>query len=96
MADEDEVEETEEEEEEQEYLFGIPIPDVDEGIQPIECLILVKGVRMEDGSPTMTAMGSAGITPWEAVGMMSLEIERLKFMSVYASVGNQEDDDDII
>lgn len=89
MAD-DEVEE----EDGQEYVFGIPVPSLDEDVQPLECMVLVKGIRMEDGSPTMTTIGSEGITPWEAVGMMVTEIERIKFMTVYASVSQQAEDEE--
>lgn len=89
-----EEEEPQEEEVEQQYVFGIPVPDINEGVQPLECLILIKGINMEDGSPTMTTIGSEGITPWEALGMMSMEIERLKFMTVYTSMTQYEDEED--
>lgn len=85
---------SEEEEGEQQYLFGIPIPDMNEGVQPLECLILIQGINMDDGSPTMTTIGSEGITPWMATGMMTMEIERLKFMTVYASVSAEGEDED--
>lgn len=74
------------EEVEKQYVFGIEVPDLSEGVQPLEVLILIKGINMEDGSPTMTVIGSDGITPWEAVGMMNVEMERMKFMTVYATM----------
>ena len=86
--------EEEQEEVEQQYVFGIEVPDITEGIQPLECLVLVKGINMEDGSPTMTAIGSAGITPWEACGMMSMELERMKFMTIYASMQHNQEEEE--
>lgn len=84
-------EEVEMEDEEQEYVFGIPVPGLTEGVQPLECLVLIKGINMEDGTPTMTTIGSEGITPWEAVGMLQVEIERIKFMTIYASIPQNEE-----
>ena len=83
-----------EEESEQQYVFGIEVPDMSPGVQPLECLILIKGIDMENGSPTLTTIGSQGITPWEAIGMMYTEIERQKFMTVYASFQTQEEEDE--
>lgn len=87
MSDEEEPQE-----EEATYVFGIEVPDIDEGVQPLECLILIKGINMEDGNPTMTAIGSAGITPWEAIGMMQMETERLKFLSIYVSMTQNDEE----
>ena len=78
--------------EDQEYVFGIAVPDVSEGIQPLECIVLIKGIDMETGMPTMTTIGSEGITPWEALGMMNMEIERIKFMTIYSSVSQQDEE----
>lgn len=80
------------EEEEYTHVYGIQVPEMDTNIQPLECLILIKGINMDDGSPTMTSIGSDGITPWEAVGMMSMEIERLNFMTMYASMRDQAEE----
>lgn len=93
MTEEEEPQE-EEEDENQQYVFGIPVPDMNEGVQPLECLILIKGINMEDGSPTMTTIGSEGITPWEAIGMMDVEMERLKFMTVYSLMSNDNGEDE--
>jgi hypothetical protein len=74
-----------EEETERNYVFGIEITNVAPGIQPLECVILVKGIDMNTGSPTVSSVYSDGITPWEAIGLMSMEMERLRFMTVYAT-----------
>lgn len=81
------------EEEDQQYVFGIPVPDMSEDVQPLECLVLIKGINMETGAPTMTTIGSEGITPWEAVGMLVTEAERIKFMTIYVSVGQNEEEE---
>lgn len=97
---EEEVEEEELEEEEddgQEYCYGIPIASMTEGIQPLELVILVQGINMETGSPTMTMIGSDGITPWAAAGMMSIELERIKVMTImhsYTEVTEEEEEDE--
>lgn len=83
-----------EEEVEKQYVFGIEVSDLPEGIQPLEVLILVKGINMEDGSPTMTVIGSDGITPWEAVGMMHVEMERMKVMTVYATLVHEAEEEE--
>lgn len=86
------MEENEEQEEyEPQYVFGIEVPDMSPGIQPLEVIVLIKGINMEDGSPTLTTIGSQGLTPWEAIGMMYTEIERQKFMTVYASFQQPEE-----
>ena len=78
----------------QEYLFGIPIPSMNDNVQPLECLILIKGIDMETGGSTMTTIVSEGVAPWESLGMLSMEIERIKFMTVYTSMNQQEDDEE--
>lgn len=83
--------ELEEEEDGQEYILGIPVPSMSEGIQPLELIVLIHGINMEDGSPTMTTIGSEGITPWLAAGMMTIELERLKAMSVMHSFHDDEE-----
>lgn len=80
--------------EEEVFVFGIPVPNMTPNIQPLECLILIKGINMEDGSPTMTTIGSSGITYWESIGMMDLEIERIKFMSVYNTLTQNSEEDE--
>ena len=101
-ADEEPTEEEEELEEEleddgQEYCYGIPIASMTDGIQPLELVILVQGINMETGSPTMTMIGSEGITPWAAAGMMTIELERIKMMTImhsYTEVESEEEEDE--
>ena len=83
----------EDEAEEQTLVFGIPVPTIGGDVQPLECLVLVKGIHMETGTPTMTSIGSEGITPWEAMGMMQMEIERIKMMA-FMHASHMTDDDD--
>ena len=98
MADAEEVnepEETEEETEEyQELVYGIPVPEMTEGLQPIEVIVLIKGINMEDGSPTMTTVVSPGMTTWEAAGLMTIALERVKTMAMMDLFEAYEDDDE--
>lgn len=82
MADEEEV-----------LVFGIPMPSMVEGFQPLECVVLIQGIIMDNGNPTMTSLGSAGMTPWVAVGLMELEIERLKMSYVFSAEDHSDDDE---
>lgn len=78
--DEDETEinaEDDEEIEEIEYVYGLAMPPLPDGMQPLECVVLITGIMMETGTSTITAMGSDGMTPWMAVGMMAVESHRL-------------------
>jgi hypothetical protein len=97
MPDEDETEEVKEELEEddgQEYIFGIAVPSMDANIQPLELIVLIQGINMDDGNPTMTTIGSEGITPWMAAGLMTIELERLKAMSVIHTMGGYVNEDE--
>jgi hypothetical protein len=38
-----------EEFEEIEYIYGIPMPSLPEGLQPLECVILIKGIMLDEG-----------------------------------------------
>ncbi len=89
-------EESEEELEEdyQELVYGIPVPEMTEGLQPIEVIVLIKGVNMEDGSPTMTTVVSPGMTTWEAAGLMVIALERVKTMAMMDLFETYEDEDD--
>jgi hypothetical protein len=97
---ESEEEETEinlEEVEEVEYVYGIMMPTLPEGLQPLECVVLIKGIMMDSGQPTVTALGSEGMTPWEAAGMLQMEAQRLIQGYVFGGMGSTgffEDDDD--
>lgn len=78
------------------YIYGLAMPVLPEGMQPLECVILIKGIMMESGQPTITAMGSEGMTPWEAVGMMQMEAQRLVNGYSFGGIGTGffDDDDD--
>lgn len=73
--------------EEIEYCYGIPLPSLPEGLQPLECVILIKGLMMDSGEPTVTALGSEGMTPWEACGMLQMESQRLIQGYVFGGMG---------
>ena len=77
-----------------EYCYGIALPSLPEGLQPLECVVLIKGIMMESGQPTVTALGSEGMTPWEAAGMLQMEAQRLIQGYVYGGMTFYEDDDD--
>lgn len=98
-----EEEELEEEESECIYVYGICMPQLPEGLQPLECVVLIEGIMMDSGQPTITAMGSEGIRPWAAAGMLRMEATRLELS--YSSGGmadgfydededEEEEDDD--
>lgn len=86
--------------EEIEFCYGIPLPSLPEGLQPLECVILIKGLMMESGEPTVTALGSEGMTPWEACGMLQMESQRLIQGYVFGGMGSsgffddEEEEDD--
>jgi hypothetical protein len=80
-------------------VFGLPVEDMDSNIQPIDCLVLVKGINMETGSPMMVTVGSGGLPIWELIGMLEMEAARLKMMTVYANmahVGEEDEDEEPI
>lgn len=83
--------------EEVEYVYGISMPQLPEGLQPLECVILIKGLMMDSGEPTVTALGSDGMTPWEACGMLQMETQRLIQGYVYGGIGSgfmEEDEEE--
>jgi hypothetical protein len=62
----------------QEYVYGVPIPTLPKGVQPLEAVVLIKGIVLENGAPTITVTASDGMLPWDAVGLMEIESARLK------------------
>lgn len=97
--DEEEINLDDEELEAVEYVYGIMMPSLPEGLQPLECVVLIKGIMMESGQPTVTALGSEGMTPWEAAGMLQMEAQRLIQGYVFGGISGSgffdgEDDDD--
>lgn len=85
MSEEEELEE----ESDCEYCYGLCMPKLPEGLQPLECVVLIEGIQMDTGQPTITAMGSEGMKPWVAVGMLRMEAFRLE--QSYASLGDSGD-----
>lgn len=77
-----------------EYCYGIALPALPEGLQPLECVVLIKGIMMDSGQPTVTALGSEGMTPWEAAGMLQMEAQRLIQGYVYGGMVFFDGDDD--
>lgn len=93
-----EVEEAEEEGE-YEYVYGIALPQLPEGLQPLSCLVLIEGIMMDSGQPTITAIGSEDMKPWVAVGIMRMEASRLENAYTFGGLGtgfafDGEDDED--
>lgn len=106
MSDE-EYEGSEEEEEDEEfddgceYVYGVCMPRLPEGLQPLEVVVLLEGIDMNSGQPTVTAMGSDGMKPWVAVGLMRMEAARLEQGYIFGGNGvgfddgdDEEDEDD--
>jgi hypothetical protein len=77
-----------------EHVYGIAMPKLPEGMQPLECVVLIQGIEMENGMPTITALGSEGMTPWMAVGMMAVESQRLTMGYTLTAVAMMDDDED--
>lgn len=89
-----EEEENYQEKEKTEFIYGIEMPVLPEGMQPLECVVLVQGIMMDTGMPTITALGSDGMTPWMAVGMMAVESQRLTMGYTLTAVAMLDDEDE--
>ena len=55
-------------------VFGIEVPGLPEDIQPIELIVIVKGLRTDKGAEgefpyCLASRISNGLSTWEAVGM---------------------------
>lgn len=87
MPEEERIEKTE-------YVYGIEMPTLPDDLQPLECVVLIKGIMMDTGQPTITAMGSEGMEPWTAVGMMRIEQARLEMGYTLTAVAMNIDEDD--
>lgn len=76
-------------------VFGLPVEDMDDNVQALECLVLVKGINMENGSPIMVTVGSGGMPIWEIIGMLEMEAHRLKTLTTFMmhQLSNEEEDD---
>ena len=100
MSDETNEEEVEDEEFDDgcEYVYGVCMSRLPEGLQPLEIVVLIEGIMMDTGQPTITAIGSEGMKPWSAVGMLRMEASRLE--QAYTDGGGlgfdeeEEDDED--
>lgn len=77
-----------------EYVYGLAMPDIPEGMQPLECVVLIQGIQMDTGQPTVSALGSEGMTPWMAVGMMAMESQRLTMGYTLTAVAMDLDEDE--
>lgn len=84
----------EEEEEEYEYVYGIQMPKLPPDLQPLECVVLLTGIDMTTGSPTMTSLGSERMAPWTACGLMAVEQHRLKMSYTFSAISLDDDDED--
>ena len=101
---EPEVPEVPEEEEEEiddgyEYVYGVAMPQLPPGLQPLEIIVLIEGIMMDTGQPTITAMGSEGMKPWTGVGLLRMEAARLEQGYVYGGndgfdLEDEEEDED--
>lgn len=76
------------------YVYGIEMPNLPSDLQPLECVVLLSGIMMDSGQPTITAMGSEGMTPWLAIGMMRVEQARLEMGYTLTAVALSDDDDE--
>lgn len=92
--DEEQEQKNYQEEPHTEYCYGIEMPTLPEGLQPLDCVVLISGIMMDTGQPTITAMGSENMTPWMAVGMMAVESQRLTMGYTLTAVALDMEDDD--
>lgn len=76
------------------YVYGICMSQLPEGLQPLECIVLIEGIMMDTGQPTITAMGSEGIKPWAAAGMLRMEANRLEHGYIFSGHDGFDDDDE--
>ena len=90
----EELELPDEEDYDSELVYGIELPKLPPDLQPLECIVILTGIDMETGNQTMTSLGSAGMTPWVAVGLMSVEIARLKMGYTMGATFMDDDDED--
>lgn len=88
-----EEQENHQEKPEKTYVYGVEMPSLPADLQPLECVVLLQGIMMESGQPTITAMGSEGMTPWMAIGMMRVEQARLEMGYTLTAVALDDDDD---
>ncbi len=70
-------------------VFGVPMPDLPTGAQPLEAVVLVK-VLTDDGHICLCERASAGLTAWEALGMATTYADTLRHQ---LQGGFTEDDD---
>lgn len=90
----EDLESTNNDDEEVEYVYGIPMRPLPEGLQPLECIVIIKGMYMENGDATMTSIGSEGLIPWEVVGMLEMEAQRIKMHYIVDVVASYEDEEE--
>ncbi len=83
-----------EEESDCDYVYGVCMPRLPLGLQPLEVIVLIEGIMMDTGAATITAMGSEGIKPWSAVGMLRMEAARLEQAYIELGDSGEFDDDD--
>jgi len=76
------------------YVYGIEMPNLPPDLQPLECVVLLTGIDMETGSPTMTSLGSERMAPWVAVGLLETEAHRLKMSYTFSAISVDDDDDE--
>lgn len=94
MSDEEFEINAEEEDDGCEYVYGVCMPQLPVGLQPLEVLVMVEGIMMDTGQPTITAMGSEGMRPWSAVGMLRMEASRLEQGYTFGGIGEYEEDEE--
>jgi hypothetical protein len=94
MSEENEEYEEEVEDDGYEYCYGVAMPQLPAGLQPLEIIVLLEGIDMNTGQPTITAMGSDGMKPWSAIGLLRMEAARLEQGYIYGGSGVGFFDDD--
>jgi hypothetical protein len=58
-------------------VAGINLPDLPDGITPLECVVTIKGLDT-DGDITLYERISDGLTSWEALGMVTTLADSLR------------------
>ena len=77
-----------------ETVFGIEIPDLPDGVTPIEAVGLVKFMHDGDGSMGLAERKSASLPLWEAMGMTITAADTMRAHLVGLHQVFQDGDDD--
>jgi hypothetical protein len=73
-------------------VFGLEVGDLDDGVTPIEVVVSLKGLD-ENGRVILYERMSAGLSGWEAIGMLMTHSDGLRAALVNDDLGFDVEDD---